>query len=182
MPWGISRSNPRPKVRRELHEDRIKFTFTTTEKLPIPSERKQLAYRTRFSESSGRVVSALGTLALNKVDVIIRLRRARREVMLYRNRRPHDLEHPISSRPLGHPTTGIVSNTSLKKCEETVGASVQTGEEECMVGVDEPQTYDISSDLQDISGTPMMDPSVRPPKRIPPTCRVSSHTTKHRRP
>ena len=77
-----------------------------------------------------------------------------------RNRRRHDLEHPSSSRSLRRTTAGIVSNTSLGKSEETVGASVQTGEEEYVIAMDESQTQDIESDLQDISGTPMMDLSV----------------------
>ena len=54
-----------------------------------------------------------------------------------------------------------------------VETSVQTGEDEYMVGVDESQTYDIEGNLQDVSGTPMMDLSFRPPKRIPPTHRAS---------
>ena len=45
---------------------------------------------------------------------------------------------------------------------------IQTGEEEYMDDVDKPQTYDIESDLLDVSRTPMADPSVRPPKRVPP--------------
>ena len=42
-----------------------------------------------------------------------------------------------------------------------------------MDGVDESQTYDIEGNLQDVSGTPMMDLSFRPPKRILPTYRAS---------
>ena len=45
-----------------------------------------------------------------------------------------------------------------------------------MDGLDESQTHDVERDLQDVSGTPMMDLSVRPPKRIPTTYRGSSHT------
>ena len=60
MPWGMSRSNPRPMVRRELHGGKNVFTLTTAEKLPMPSERKQLAHRPRFSESSGRITCTPG--------------------------------------------------------------------------------------------------------------------------
>ena len=87
------------------------------------------------------------------------------EVVQDRNRRPHDLEHPISSRSLGHTTTAIVSNTSVGEGWKHLFRPVR---KEYVVGMDEFQTYDIESDLQDISGTPMMDLSVRPPKRIPP--------------
>ena len=44
----------------------------------------------------------------------------------------------------------------------------------------ESQTYDIERDLYDITGTPMMDLSVRPPRRVPPTYKASSSHTHHR--
>ena len=84
------------------------------------------------------------------------------EVVRYRNRCPHDLEHPSPSRSLFHTTTAIVSNTLGES------KSVQTGEEEHVMGIDESQTYDIESDPQGISGTQMTDLSVRSSKRIPP--------------
>ena len=46
--------------------------------------------------------------------------------------------------------------------------------------MDESQTYDIEHDLYDITRTPMMDLSVRPPRRIPPTYRASSSYAQHR--
>jgi hypothetical protein len=46
--------------------------------------------------------------------------------------------------------------------------------------MDESQTYDIERELYDTAGTPMMDLSVRPPRRIPATYRASSSHTRHR--
>jgi hypothetical protein len=57
-----------------------------------------------------------------------------------------------------------------------VESPVHTDREEDGDVVDESQTYDIEPDLYDVTGTPMMDLSVRPPRRIPPTYRTSFHT------
>jgi hypothetical protein len=46
--------------------------------------------------------------------------------------------------------------------------------------MDESQAYDIEHDLYDTAGTPMMDLSVRPPRRTPATYRASSSHTRHR--
>ena len=55
---------------------------------------------------------------------------------------------------------------------------VQAGEEEYVDDVDEFQTYDIEGNLLDVSGTPMMDLSVRPPKRVPPLIEPLLHRSR----
>jgi hypothetical protein len=46
--------------------------------------------------------------------------------------------------------------------------------------MDESHAYDIERDLYSTAGTPMMDLSVRPPRRIPATYRASSSHTRRR--
>ena len=92
--------------------------------------------------------------------------------MQHKNRRVHDPEQSNPSRSLGS-TTAAATSSTLRKSKVVVESSVQADMEE---DVDESQTYDIERDLYDVTSTPMMDLSFRPPRRIPPTYRGHSHT------
>ncbi|KAF9642749.1 hypothetical protein BDM02DRAFT_1940722 [Thelephora ganbajun] len=115
------------------------------------------------------------TTSQNGLNATIKTRQARREAVQDRNRRVHDWERPDASRSLMQ-TTAVAASTTPRKGKGVVKTSVQIDGEEDEDAMDESQTYDIEQDLYDISGTPMMDLSARPPKRIPPTHRSPSHT------
>ena len=115
------------------------------------------------------------TTSQNGLEATIKSRRVRGDVVRDRNRRSHDPEQPNTSGFTRLATVAAVS-TSVRRGKDAVEASVQTAVEEDLDVMDESQTYDIEHDLYDVSGTPMMDLSVRPPRRIPPTRRAPSHT------
>ena len=112
------------------------------------------------------------TTSQNGLNATIKSRQARRETVRDRNRRAHDSERPTSSTSLSS-TNGVAAGAVLRKGKGEAGASTQADGEDGVM-VDESQTYDIERDPYDITGTPMMDLSVRPPRRVPPTYRASS--------
>lgn len=115
------------------------------------------------------------TTSWGGLEATIKPRRVRRDVVQDRDRRDHDSEQPNTSDS-ARPTTVAAASTTVRRAKVAVEASVQTAIEEDVDVMDESQTYDIEHDLYDVSGTPMMDLSVRPPRRIPPPRRASSHT------
>ena len=118
---------------------------------------------------------ALHTTSQSGLDATIKSRQTRREAAQDRNRRVYDSERPDSLRSI-EPTTVVAT---LRKGKGTVEAPVQADMEEDVDAVDESQTYDIEHNPYDVNGTPMMDLSFRPPRRIPPTYRAPLHT-RHR--
>ena len=119
------------------------------------------------------------TTSQNGFNVTIKSRQARREAVQDRNRRAHDPERPSPSVSL-RSTTTATAGTTLRKGKGVAEAPVQIYREEGEDAMEESQTYDIERDLYDATGTPMMDLSVRPPRRIPPTYRTSSSHVHHR--
>jgi len=111
----------------------------------------------------------------NGLNAVTKPRQVRRETAQDKSRRTHDSERPNSSMSL-RSTTAVAAGATLGKGKGVVGSPVDTDREEDGDAMLESQTYDIESDLFDVTGTPMMDLSVRPPRRIPPTYRTSSHT------
>jgi len=87
------------------------------------------------------------------------------------------LNATIKSRQTRRETVQDVNRRARKG---VVKAPAQTGMEVDGDVMDESQTYDIEHDPYDITGTPMMDLSVRPPRRIAPTYRASSSQARHR--
>ena len=119
------------------------------------------------------------TTSRNGLNATIKSRQARRETARDRNQRTHDSERPASLTFLDS-TNAAAAGEVLKKGKRVAGASTQVDGKEDGVVMDESQTYDIEDNLYDITGTPMMDLSVRPPRRIPPTYRASSSYTQRR--
>ena len=119
------------------------------------------------------------TTSQNGLNATIKSRQVRREAMQDRNRRAHAPERAASSTSL-RSTTVAATNATLRKGRGVVKAPVQADMEEDVDARDESQTYDIEHDLYDTTGTPMMDLSVRPPRRIPPTYRASSSHARHK--
>lgn len=115
------------------------------------------------------------TTSQSGLDATIKSRQVRREAAQDRNRRVHGSERPDSSIPLG-PTAAAVTSNIPRKHNGAMEAPVQADGEEDADAMDESQTFDIDGDLYDVTGTPMMDLSFRPPRRIAPTYRASSHT------
>lgn len=112
------------------------------------------------------------TTSQSGLDATIKPRRVRREATQDRSRRVQDSERPSSVVSL-QATTTAASSTTLRKVKGVTEASVRGEDEDT---IEESQTYDIERDLyDDTTGTPMMDLSVWPPKRIHPTNRASSH-------
>ena len=112
------------------------------------------------------------TTSQNGLEATIKSRKARREAVQDRSRGVHVSERPKS-------TTSLKS-TTLRKGKGVVGAPVPIERDEDEDAMDESQTYDVERDLYDAAGTPMMDLSFRPPRRIPPTYRTSTSHTHHR--
>ena len=119
------------------------------------------------------------TTSQNGLDATIKSRQARREVVQDRNRRTHELEQPRSCTSL-RPATSTAAGTTPGKGKGMVEVPVQIERDEDEDVMDGSQTYDIERDLYDVTGTPMMDLSIRPPKRIPPTYRTSTSHAHHR--
>ena len=117
------------------------------------------------------------TTSQNGLNATIKSRQARRETVRERNQRTHNSERPASSTSLS--STDAIASV-LRKGKGAAGAPTPADGEEDGVTMDESQTYDIEHDLYDITGTPMMDLSVRPPRRIPPTYRASSSYTQRK--
>jgi len=115
------------------------------------------------------------TTSQNGLNAITKPKQVRRETVQDRSRRAHDLERPNSPTSL-RPTTAAAAGATLRKGKGVVESPAITDREGDEGAMAESQTYDIESDLFDVTGTPMMDLSVRPPRRIPPTYRTSSHT------
>ena len=99
---------------------------------------------------------------------------SRRESVQDKAQHVRDPEQPNSPRPL-RPATTIVDGAALRKGENVVQAPLRADREGDEDAMDESQTYDIEQDLYDVTGTPMMDLSVWPPRRIPPAHRAPSH-------
>lgn len=116
------------------------------------------------------------TTSQNGLEATIKSRQARREAVQGRSRRVHESESTTSLRP----TTSVVAGAALRKGKGVVEAPVPVERDEDEDAMDESQTYDIERDLYDATGTPMMDLSFRPPRRIPPTYRTSTSHTHHR--
>ena len=114
------------------------------------------------------------TTSQNGLDGTIKSKPGRRETTQDRNQRTHDPEQPNPSRLSGS-TTSVAAGSAPRKDRVAVGAPVQVDRGEEADAMDESQTYDVERELFGITGTPMMDLSVRPPRRIPPTHRLSSH-------
>lgn len=120
------------------------------------------------------------TTSQNGLNATIKSRQARKEVAQDRNRRTHGSGRPTSTS-LGS-ITAVAASSTPRKGKAVVETPVQADGEEDGDVMDESQTYDIERDLfdvTDVTGTPMMDLSVRPPKRIHPTHRVPSSHTRH---
>ena len=115
------------------------------------------------------------TTSQNGLDATIKSRQVRREVTQGRNRRVHDSERPNSSVS-PRAITVVATGTTPRKGKGVVEAPTQIDEEQEDDLMDESQTYDIERDRFNVSETPMMDLSFRPPRRIPPTYRTSSRT------
>ena len=119
------------------------------------------------------------TTSQNGLNATIKSRQTRRETARDRNRRTHDPEQPTPSTSV-IPTTAVTARIAPRKDKGVVRTPAQVDGEEGGNMMDESQTYDVERDLYDITGTPMMDLSVRPARRIPPTYRASSSRTRHR--
>ena len=118
------------------------------------------------------------TTSQNGLNATIKSRQVRRDAVQGMNRRSHDSERPTLISPRS--TTAAAASAALRNGKKVVEASAHTENEEEGDAMDESQTYDIERDIYDTAGTPMMDLSVRPPRRIPPTYRTSSSHTRHR--
>ena len=84
-----------------------------------------------------------------------------------------------TSRTPSDPPRPRLPLLSLKKRKAMVEKYIQTGEEEYMDDVDKSQTYDTESNLLGVSGLPMMDLSVRSPRRIPHLSSLFSDVTRY---
>ena len=117
------------------------------------------------------------TTSQNGLDATIKSRQVRRGAAQDKNRRSRDSERPTSTSLKS--ATVIATSTALRKSKEVAEAPVHADREEGGDAMDESQTYDIERDLYDIAGTPMMDLSVRPPRRIAPTHRAFPSHARH---
>lgn len=113
------------------------------------------------------------TTSQSALDATIKSRQVRREAAQERSRRLRDPERPDPSKSLG-PTTAVVTTSTPRK-SEGVEVPRHADREEDVDAMNESQTYGTERDLYDVTGTPMMDLSFRPPRRIPPTYRTSAH-------